>query len=304
MKWKKLGRIFCADHNHPWMLTHAANPVAEHLESDLFRIYFNARDESKRASIATVDIALRDPTRVLAVSSQPVLGPGAVGLFDDSGVSMGCLVSQGPRRLLYYLGWNLGVTVPWRNSIGLAISEGPGQPFERFSPAPLLDRCDADPYTLSYPWVMEDDGLWRLWYGSSLGWGAEQKDMAHLIKYAESSDGIRWRREGRVALPFRSPDEYAMSKPCVRRDGDLYRMWYCYRGDRYRIGYAESRDGVEWVRRDELAGIDISDEGWDSQMVCYPFVFDHGGNRYMLYNGNGYGATGFGLAILERNSTA
>ena len=27
-------------------------------------------------------------------------------------------------------------------------------------------------------------------------------------------------------------------------------------------------------------------------MVEYPFVFDHRGSRYMLYNGNGYGATG------------
>jgi len=34
--------------------------------------------------------------------------------------------------------------------------------------------------------------------------------------------------------------------------------------------------------------------------ICYPYVFDHAGSRYMLYNGNGYGRTGFGIAILER----
>jgi hypothetical protein len=34
-------------------------------------------------------------------------------------------------------------------------------------------------------------------------------------------------------------------------------------------------------------------------MICYPFVFDHAGSRFMLYNGNGYGKTGFGIAVWE-----
>ncbi|MNL67240.1 hypothetical protein D3C87_1918050 [compost metagenome] len=76
-------------------------------------------------------------------------------------------------------------------------------------------------------------------------------------------------------------------------------MWYSVRGGKYRIGYAESDDGCEWIRRDELAGITVSDSGWDSDSVEYAHVFDYGGARYMLYNGNDFGATGFGLAILE-----
>jgi hypothetical protein len=67
------------------------------------------------------------------------------------------------------------------------------------------------------------------------------------------------------------------------------------------IGYADSKDGLEWGRKDDLAVVDISNAGWDSEMVEYPFVFDHKGNRYMLYNGNEYGKTGFGLAILEKD---
>jgi hypothetical protein len=59
-------------------------------------------------------------------------------------------------------------------------------------------------------------------------------------------------------------------------------------------------DGDNWVRKDDESGIDVSAEGWDSQMICYPFVMDHKGERYMLYNGNGYGRTGFGVAILEK----
>jgi hypothetical protein len=78
-------------------------------------------------------------------------------------------------------------------------------------------------------------------------------------------------------------------------------MWYSYRGDAYKIGYAESCDGKKWERLDAQVGITTSASGWDSEMIEYPFVFDHKGHRYMLYNGNDYGRTGFGLAILEHN---
>ena len=123
--------------------------------------------------------------------------------------------------------------------------------------------------------------------------------MAHLLKYAESNDGIRWKREGRIAIPFKTPDEYAMSKPCVIRDSDCYRMWYSYRGSVYRIGYAESGDGITWERMDDQVGFRASESGWDSETVEYPNVFDSGGTRFMLYKGNRYGQTGFGLAVLE-----
>ena len=78
-------------------------------------------------------------------------------------------------------------------------------------------------------------------------------------------------------------------------------MWYSHRGSSYRIGYAESNDGIRWQRMDGNCTIDVSGFGWDTDMVEYPHVFDHGGARYMLYNGNNYGKTGFGLAVLEAN---
>jgi hypothetical protein len=67
----------------------------------------------------------------------------------------------------------------------------------------------------------------------------------------------------------------------------------------YRTGYAESQDGVSWERMDDAAGIDVSDEGWDSRMIEYPSVYDHGGRRHLLYNGNGFGESGIGHAVLE-----
>jgi hypothetical protein len=81
----------------------------------------------------------------------------------------------------------------------------------------------------------------------------------------------------------------------------MYRMWYSIRSrvEPYRIGYAESADGIVWQRRDAEAGIARSETGWDSEMVCYPCVVDAGDRRYLFYNGNRHGSTGFGCAVLE-----
>lgn len=279
-------------------MSHAANcvacPTGEHRQ----RVYFSTRDRANRSSIGYVEIDLRDPLHVLDVSPEPVLTPGPVGGFDDSGVSLACIIESGGETLLYYTGWNLGVTVPWRNSIGLAVS-GDGLRFERFSPAPVLDRSRIDPFSISYPFVMPGSETWRMWYGSNLRWGEAQRDMDHVIKYATGRGPDLWTPTGQICVGIERPDEYAFSRPCVVRDGTMWRMWYSFRGAAYRIGYAESDDGVRWVRRDHLAGIEPSDRGWDSESVEYPWVFDHEGKRYMLYNGNRYGLTGFGIAILE-----
>lgn len=146
---------------------------------------------------------------------------------------------------------------------------------------------------------MVEGGLWRMWYLSCTGWSDSPDGIRHHyhIKYAESSDGLHWKRDGVVAIDYQDPSEYAISRPSVVHDADVWRMWYSHRGAAYRIGYAESLDGKTWQRMDDNAGIEPSASGWDSEMIEYPYVFDHRGTRYMLYNGNGYGKSGFGLAV-------
>ena len=304
MRWRRLGRVFQPRGEHAWMRTHASNPVAEHRGGDLFRVYFSCRDDRNRSSVAWLEVDLRRPTAVLRLAERPVLEPGEPGAFDDSGASLGCIVAAADgRRFLYYVGWNLGVTVPWRNSIGLAVAANADAPFEKFSPAPIVDRSAADPYSLSYPWVLREGASWTMWYGSNLRWGRLETDMMHVIKRAQSSDGVVWQRDGAVAVELHD-GEYALARPCVLNDGDRYRMWYARRGERYRVGYAESGDGRRWQRRDADCGLDVAASGWDSEAVTYPHVFDHAGRRYMLYNGNEYGRTGFGLAVLETDHAA
>lgn len=298
-QWKKLGLIYKPSGRLPWARSHAANPVAEYLDGDLFRIYFSTRDEHNRSSIGRIVIDIHDPGNILEEAQEPLLAPGDIGMFDDSGVSIGCIVPVGQATYLYYMGWSLSVTVPWKNELGLAISEDKGQTFRRCSRFPIIRLDELDPYTLSYPWIIKEDKRFRMWYGSNLQWGAQQSDMLHVIKYAESDDGVHWQRSGKVVIPPASQEEYALCKPCVLKNNHTYHMWFCSRGHRYRIQHAKSDDGINWQRLGRDRGIDVSDSGWDSDMIEYPCVFDHSGHRYLLYSGDGYGRQGFGLARLE-----
>ena len=299
MTWNKLGLVYCPNNNYDWMQTHAANPVAEHLENDVFRIYFSTRNESNISSLGFVDIDIKYPSEIINISNTPVLSPGELGTFDADGVSLACITHNQGKKYLYYLGWNLCKTVPWNNSIGLAI-QAIDSNFERYSKGPLMGRDIHDPYTISYPWVMKDKDKWKMWYGTHLQWNRpeERESFLHALKYAESDDGIHWTKHAKIVLPIdSSKGEYAIAKPCVIKENDIYKMWYAHRGDKYRIGYAESKDGIQWIRKDAEAYINVSDSGWDSESIEYPFVFKHHENKYMLYNGNGYGKTGFGLAV-------
>ena len=301
MNWRRLGHIFSPAGQFPWMISHAANPHPQHLDGDIFRIYFSPRDAQNRSSVGFIDVDINNPSSVLRISGEPALGPGEMGAFDDSGVSVGCLVELSGMTYLYYLGWNLGVTVSWRNSIGLAIQTGSSTHFQRFSLAPVLDRNSVDPFTLTYPWVIRDAQIWRMWYGSHLTWGSGSKDWTHVLKHARSIDGLTWQPTGQIELSFASPHECALTKPCVIKEREIYKLWFSayHRNGCYKIGYAESDDGFHWRRKDDTCGLEPSGAGFDSESVEYGTVFDHHDRRYMLYNGNQYGKTGFGLAVLD-----
>jgi len=300
-RWKKLGLLFKPDGTHPLMRSHATVPYAERVEDDLFKIYFSARDEQNRSRTFSLLWDAKHPHEILDIESIPFLDIGETGTFDDSGAMLTWIADTGAHeKLYYYIGWNLGVTVPFRNALGVAVVRD--FRIVRRYPGPTMDRSLSEPHFIASACVLRDQtGLYRNWYLSCVRWERVEDKLVHHyhIKYAESDDGLHWRRSGRIAIDFGRPGEFAISRPCVVRDPDCFRMWYSYRGDQYRIGYAESPDGVNWRRLDAQAGIAPSPEGWDSKSVEYPHVFDHKGTRFMLYNGNDYGRTGIGVAIAE-----
>ncbi|OGM02434.1 hypothetical protein A2115_03110 [Candidatus Woesebacteria bacterium GWA1_41_8] len=299
--WRKQGLLYAPQGERDWMGTYATLPVVNHIDGDRFRIFLSGRDSGKRAHPGYVEIDITNPPKILSISKKPLLVPGPSGTFEDAGVYFSWLAPHNSEKYMYYIGWNLGVKVPFRIAIGLAISKDDGKTFKRYAPGPILDRGPYDAGFVGSCCVLPEGDRWRMWYVSCTGWELVDGKMRHNyhIKYAESRDGINWQRDGIVSIDFASKEEYAIARPCVIKENGLYKMWYCYRGDYYRIGYAESKDGISWERKDGLLGLDVSETGWDSEMVAYPFVFDHKGTRYMLYNGNGYGKTGLGYAIFK-----
>ncbi len=305
MHWAKLGQIFAPEREFLWMRSHAAVPFTHHLGGELYRIYFSCRDERNRSHVGGVvlDFSSVRP-KILDLDSSPALAPGGCGSFDEDG-AMACNIVEFRDELrMYYIGWNLGRTVPFRNSIGLAVSRDNGATFEKLA-GPVLDRSLYHPFFVASPFARYDQGQWRLWFLSCTRWERKGETFIHHynLHQTTSENGIDWRPQSRVCIDFLDEHEYAISRPCVLRDADCWRMWYSHRASAtaptYRIGYATSDDGENWTRRDNEAGIDVGDIGWDADMVCYPYVFDHQDRRYLLYNGNGYGLTGFGLAVLE-----
>jgi predicted GH43/DUF377 family glycosyl hydrolase len=279
--------VLAAPLDVPWSASHAALPTV-----DGSQLYFATRDAEGRSSIARASLDLSAETPVVgAIEAGPVLTPGPLGAFDDAGVTPSCVVRRGDETLLYYTGWSLGVSVPFYLAIGLAVGHGDG-PFERVSAAPILGRRDSDPFLTASPHVVVEDGCWRAWYVSGVRWTTERH--YYNLRHAESADGITW-SDGRVCVDFADDGEHAFSRPCVLAADGGYEMWFAVRGDAYRLGYARSEDGLRWERDDAATALD--GEGWDAEMVAYPHVVDHGGRRLLLYNGNGYGATGIGSAV-------
>ena len=309
MKWEKKGLIFAPDDNYEWMVSHAQVPLVDRVDDNTLRIYFGTRDKHNRTVTTYIEVEAEDPSHVSYVHDQPVLGLGELGCFDDCGAMPSWIVDRGSLKYLYYTGWNTSTTVPYRNSIGLAVSRDGGQTFERAFKGPLLDRTQYEPHFCAVPCVLVEDDKWRMWYLSGVRWDVfdGRPEPRYHIKYAESDDGINWDRRGIICIDFKSESEAGIVRPSVIKDGGLYRMWYSYRGlenyrtdkkNSYRIGYAESEDGIAWTRKDENLGLHISPTGWDSEMVAYPYVYVDAKTQYMFYNGNGFGKSGFGYAVL------
>ena len=306
--WKKLGLLYNASGERPWMMTHAMMPVLDKIGNDRARIYFSARDERNRSQGAYIETDLNDPFSIQEVSAEPVLKLGQLGAFDDSGIMPTSIVNFEGRKYMYYNGWTLGRNVPFFSFNGVAVSSDGGKTFGKISRGPaVLYSNDIDPYSTFAPFVIIDEGKWKMWYVSLIKWVEEGSMLKHYynIRYAESENGIEWDRRGHVCIDFANEHEYAIARPFVLKEDGMYKMWYSVResvkAKTYRIGYAESPDGKNWKRMDDEVGLDVSDDGWDSEMIEYGFIYDHGGKRFMLYNGNSFGKTGVGLAVLDNS---
>lgn len=298
--WQKKGLVYSCD---ILGTGYAQDPFIDVLNDKIWRIYFSSRTKGVVSLPFYMDVEAGNPFNILRVTKEPLFMPGYPGTFDDRGITMTSIVDCGGYKYIYYCGWNKGVTVPYSLSIGVAMVAG--DKFIKKYDGPVMCRSLYDPICVSAPFVMLDRGVFRMWYITFTEWEVYSGRMepTFVIKTAYSYDGIKWESVTKPCFKQRYKGE-SFARPCVIKDGDVYKMWYSVRGpegyrgkdgQHYMIGYAESNNGENFRR--EPIDITTSNEGWDSEMIEYASVIEWNGYYHMLYNGNDFGKTGFGYAV-------
>ena len=307
--WHKKGQIFNVDGAFEWNKTHAQVPVVDVL-SDRLRIYYATRNNAGKSNVSYIEVDKENPSQLLFQNEKPLFEFGKLGAFDDSGIMPSCIINVGDQKYLYYIGWTTRQSVPFQNAVGLAISEDGGKTFQKISEGPIISINHKEPYFSGTSFVMFDEEKYKMWYLSCIRWQVfdGKPEPIYNIKYAESPDGINWSQTGKVAIELNG-DEGGLVSATVVKEDHKYKMWFGKRKksdyrtnseNAYRIGYAESANGIDWERKDALSGIDISSEGWDSEMISYPYVCRNKETLMLFYNGNGFGKSGFGYAIQSK----
>jgi hypothetical protein len=313
--WRKLGKVFSPQDvtGRDWFSEFAQAP-ATLIFDDFVRVYFSCRPSADAqgryvSHSAYVDLNRQNLLEIKSIAQQPILPLGELGMFDQFGVYPVSVIRHEDEILAYYGGWTRCESVPFNVAIGLARSADGGQTFERAGLGPVLGYTPDEPFVLSGPKIRRFNGIFYLWYIAGRKWKRVngRPEPVYKIRMAWSADGLRWTRAHKDLIENRIEDDEAQASPDVFFAHGKYHMFFCYRFSSdyrsktggYRIGYASSTNLIDWQRDDSKAGIDVSDEGWDSEMQSYPHVFELDGRIYMAYLGNQVGREGFGLAVLD-----
>ncbi|QNA44982.1 glycoside hydrolase family protein [Lacibacter sediminis] len=314
-QWKKIGRVFNPVEvtERAWLKEFAQAPSTLIYEN-FVRVYFSCRppaDEKGQyvSYSAFVDFKRDDLTQIVKVSDQPILKLGDLGTFDEFGTYPVSVIRYKSELRAYYAGWTRCESVPFNVAIGCALSNNNGVTFEKMGQGPILSYSVDEPFILSGPKVRIFNNKWYLFYIAGKKWVLDngKPEPVYRIRMATSTDGIEWEKHNKDIIETKVEEDEAQASPDVFFYDGMYHMFFCYRYSKgyrskekgYRIGYAFSADLINWIRDDSKAGIHVSNEGWDDEMISYPHVFELDNSLYMLYLGNQVGRYGFGLAKLE-----
>lgn len=313
--WRKLGKVFTPQEvgGRPWLMEFAQAP-ATLIFDDRVRVFFSCRppaDAQGRyvSHTAWLDLDRTNLFAIQAVAARPILDLGGVGEFDEFGIYPASVIRVGNEIRVYYGGWTRCVSVPFNVAIGTAVSQDGGTSFKKLGNGPVLGYSLDEPFILSGPKVRHFNDQWQMFYIAGRKWKLVdgRPEPVYKIRMATSNDGLNWHKLNRDLIESRLEEDEAQASPDVFFVNGKYHMFFCYRYSShyrgkqygYRIGYASSIDMLHWTRDDSKAGIDVSEQGWDAEMVSYPHVFELDGRIYMAYLGDQVGRHGFGLAVLE-----
>ena len=304
MTWKKKGLIYCPKGEHAWEPDTFMTPHAMLIAPDTIRIWGGTRDSGGVSRIKYIDVDAENPKKILNISDHISLDIGQDGCFDDNGVILGDIIKVNGKLYMYYVGFQHVEKVKFFAFSGLAISDDEGETFQRYSEVPIMDRTKNGRYGRCIHTVLFENNIFKIYYAVINDWKTINgiPYPVYNIWYTESSDGVHIPANDDCLCVDCNENEYRIGRPKVYHINNEYRMYYTrdFITKEYKIGYAVSKDGKKWTRKDNLVGIDKSEVGWDSQMACYPVIVEYKDKEYMFYNGNGMGKTGVGYAERRR----
>ncbi|PJD93163.1 MAG: hypothetical protein CK424_02960 [Legionella sp.] len=312
MKWQKKGFI-CSHETFdiPWYKKNTIVPLPYLISDGRLRIYVTMCDELNIGRIGYIDVDPANPSRILGYSKQPVLDVGTCGFF-CKGIITASLLKVEADLFLYYSGYQSASDAPYRILSGVAVSRDNGHTFSNLSTKkPILGVITGEVYIRSSPYVIQEEDIFRVWYtADTLGEGPQEtqkKCPPYNIRHLTVDSPYDWSlfscKTGTVAIPIVNESEHGIGKGTIWKENGLYKIIYSIRtlGRGYRLGYAESSDGYQFTRMDSQVGIDVSEGGWDSDMIVFPEIFKYLNKTYLFYSGNHYGMGGMGYAELSKS---
>lgn len=308
MPWSKRGLIYCPKGETSWQKHSFMTPTPWLRDSETIRLYGGFRDHEGKSRIGYIDVQASNPKNVLAVSKEPVIDLGKLGMFDDRGMILGDVVEDNTQDQsclrMYYVGFQNVENAKFYAFSGCALSHDGGESFERYSNIPVMDRSDEGLFIRAIHSALQRDGQWHIWYSTGSGWeninGIEYPQ--YLIRHTTSDNGLTFSNEGTVCIAP-NDSEYRIGRPRVYLLEDGQHLMYITSdtyNKKYQAHAALSNDGIKWQRNNvPLQGFTPSSHGWDSQMVCYPVRLHTTYGTYLFYSGNDMGLTGVGYCIWE-----
>ena len=307
MKCERLGNIFDVK---KYGFEYAKSPQAVVFE-DFVRVYFSdcKKDNDKLISYVCFADFTKDFRNVIKIKRQ-ILPDGELGCFDEHGIfPFSPFVNDG-KIWGYTSGWSRRKSVSVDTGIGLVVSDDNGESFYRLGNGPVLTSSLYEPFLVVDGFVKKYNDKYHMWYIFGTEWKifkeGEVPERIYKIGHAVSDDGIEWKRDGRQIISDKIEDE-SQALPSVMYHNGCYYMVFCYRNsydfrnnskNSYSLGYAISYDLINWERCDESC-FEGERQEWESDMNCYPNLCMVNDQPYILYNGNGFGKTGFGIMKVE-----
>jgi hypothetical protein len=218
-----------------------------------------------------------------------------IGSFDEHGVSGSYFSLSRHQLTIWNFGWKRLSGKAWINSIGIAkVPLGLNQTNVVNNLAFASNSNDT--HGLAYPYISIINSKEMFFYASFDQYGIPSENEPYSFT-AKSAEILK---DFELSSPTRMINHMAgmsaQSRPCIIQDGNMYRAWVSVKGTEYEICSMVSADGINWTWDDSGNNLQAKGLGNEKEQVCYSHVVEHGRERFMFYNGDGFGMTGIGIA--------